>query len=379
MKKISLRLVLFSFLGLFIILGAGCNPFAADPKEIISEMKENMAEVETFHYDFSANVSGAGADITSALGGSENDAEKTSEGTVNIEMSGDADMRDEENPKSLMKGRVVFSSGGTQLIADFENRKIEGVSYIKFNQAPNLGFLNLNNLAGEWYRFDLADFSGEIEEEKEELTEEQVEALRDLVKETNFFTFKEDLGKEKVNGVKTYHYRVALDKKALKNFAIEYRQITGDSMSAEETADLGQSLNNVGEVAAELWIGTKDKLLYKAKTMNIEFRNPDQGTDVTIMFIINMSDFNEDVIIEVPIEAKSSDELMNTVFGGIFGGGFENIFGTELGSQQEEEEDDFSDALPEDFDEEEFQDSLNQLNEMMEQMQNNQNFGNFNQ
>jgi hypothetical protein len=90
----------------------------------------------------------------------------------------------------------------------------------------------------------------------------------------------------------------------------------------QQAEELGKTLE---DATVEYWIGVDDQLMYKAKfaaAMDMSGQKDMQGvTGVTMDGAVTMADFDQPVEITPPADAKSFEEFMNQLFGGMLGGG----------------------------------------------------------
>jgi len=105
----------------------------------------------------------------------------------------------------------------------------------------------------------------------------------------NLASFSSDLGDETLEGVRTYHYVMKIDKTKIKSF------ITQSFSSLEQglAAGMGEAIANlIGDTDIEVWIGKADFMVYGLKVNKaLDFKeftsSPD--TKMSITFFENMS------------------------------------------------------------------------------------------
>jgi len=317
MKKIILiiGIILLSAIGIGALsYSQGWLPFSVSDQDILSAMIENMTKNKTLHTNMNVIVN----------------AKSPGQGEVGIvlDIEGDTDRTDIENPKSAVKFDGALNMEGMSFSLGFEMKALsEEDIYFKITTIPALPFLGMlgidfNELKDQWIKIDeeyLKDFTVEN-------NEEMMKKLAELVAEKEFLVVKEKLADEKINNVDCYHYLVLLDKDELIEILPELMDIimednpSFDGLSESEkkqaledaTDGMNEFFNKIGDMSSDIWIGKKDKLLYRLeieKEMDVsEFEIGEEGT-MSIKLKFDFSKFNEKVNIETPEEFKSLDEV----------------------------------------------------------------------
>jgi len=317
MKKIILiiGIVLLSTVGIGALsYFQGWLPFSVSDEDVLSTMIENMSKNKTLHTDINITVN----------------AESPDEGEVSIvlDMETDADGTDAENPKSAVKFDGTLNMEGMSFSLGFEMKALNQEDiYFRITTIPALPFLGMlgidfNELKNQWIKIDeeyLKDFTVEN-------NEEMMKKFAELVAEKEFLVVKEKLADEKINNIGCYHYLVLLDKDELIEILPELMDIimednpSFDGLSESEKKQaledaidgMNEFFNKIGDISSDIWIGKKDKLLYRLgieKEMDIsEFDIGEEGT-ISIKLKFDFSKFNEKVDIETPKEFKLLDEV----------------------------------------------------------------------
>ncbi|MBI4143145.1 hypothetical protein HY480_04695, partial [Candidatus Uhrbacteria bacterium] len=185
-------------------------------------------------------------------------------------------------------------------------------------------------LAGKWVRIDpeaIADLAkgftgGEAiplpTPEARRATQEQV---RTTLRANQLLTMRADLGDERVNGVRAYHYRVGIDRAALRTAVPEL--LTAFGIGPVEAAAVAVFLEDpivaasIDGVAGEVWIAKKG-LNFAQLKFPVAVSNP-KG-DLTGEIVLQFSEWGRPVVIEAPTDAKGIEELFGG-FLGLLGGG----------------------------------------------------------
>lgn len=142
----------------------------------------------------------------------------------------------------------------------------------------------------------------------ENATEEQKQAMRTLVAQTNFFDASMDSDTVEVGSVETTKVNVGLNKKEIVTFAKEAAKIMKEDLS---TADITELEKNLDEIvfSGALYIGVDDHLLYKV-TGSVE-PTPTSSIREDGMFSIaldvTLSKHNANQDITAPVGAEAFD------------------------------------------------------------------------
>ena len=338
MKKITLivSIVLIGIIGLgALFYNQGWIPFSVSDDEIISTMIEKMGENKSWHSDLNVEM-----EIKGIQG---QEGEK-----VNViwNMEGDFDGNDPENQKSAAKFESELKMEGMSFSLGGEI-KILGKKdiYFRVTTIPALPFLdmlglNLNELKNQWIKID-EEYLKEYPDEDEEMVKE----FEELFKGKEFWKIEEKLPDEKINGINNYHYLISLDKTELREVIPEVLKISMENSlgseylselekekTLEEASDsINEFLDKIGDINFEVWIGKKDKLLYRLKAekeidiselYDEESLAQELEGSINIKLELNFSDFNQEMNIEAPEEFKSINEafpFIGTIGGQVLG------------------------------------------------------------
>lgn len=325
MKKIALTaiIILVGIIGLGALsYNQGWYPFSVSDEEIISTMIEKMGENRIWHSDLN---------IEMEIKGIQGQEEEKVNVILNIE--GDFDGNDPENQKSAAKFGSELKMEGMSFSLEGEI-KILGKKdiYFKLTTIPALPFLdmlglNLNELKNQWIKID-----EEYLKESPDEDEEMMKKLEELFKGKEFWEIEEKLSDEKINGINNYHYLISLDKTELREIIPEVIKISMEnSLGSEYLSELekektleeasnsiNEFLDKIGDINFEVWIGKKDKLLYRLKAekeidISKFYDEKSLGQELegsmNIKLELNFSDFNQEMNIEAPKEFKSINEV----------------------------------------------------------------------
>lgn len=305
------------------------NPFRPEPESVLAKMAQQTKEIKTLHSKTTFEI----------------DIKNENEFKINGDFEGDNDATNPDKPKTSAKFNLNVAAEGMQFSLAGEAKALDETSYFKFTTIPAMPMLepffaimgiDLQKLKNQWIKFDKESFQeaftdllppdvrGKIEEERKKQTERQKELMKkieELVVNKNFFIVKAELPDEKINGVKNYHYLVALNNEEVKKLIPEILKIGGksdespfDPFDIEETfkEKFDEFLSKVGEIKADVWIGKKDLYLYKLRLEKeidaSQFDAKEKGM-VKIKFLTEMSNFNKPVEISEPPEFKTFKEI----------------------------------------------------------------------
>ena len=333
--------IIIKIIGIIIVLGiiAGgamlasgfwdpiWSPFRPNPEQIINAMAQNMLTVKSSHSEGKININANGP--TSAVI------------AVNFNVNGDAN--DITNVKSegdfgiSLSGDMISSAGG-DISAKLKMKMIGQDGYLNITEfnAPSLGFIlammgiDTNNIIGSWVKLPSADSLAQgnligmpTPAETTAIVERMRKDLSDALSSNTFYIVKEQLPNQIIDGQKIYRYSVALNNE-------KAAQLIGDLMleqvgiydidlssnKAEIKAEISsaflEGLNKIGEIRAELAIGSKDKYLYGFKmSKNVDASKINEGVTGTIdiSLEVNNSLFNKPVVVEAPATYRTFEEV----------------------------------------------------------------------
>jgi len=213
--------------------------------------------------------------------------------------------------------------------AGFEFRDVENKVYGRFTAVPTGLPIDLTGIVDKWISFTKTEVTPTKPENaaNNSASAEKEKQIRELVKKTQFFTVAKKLPDDSVDNVKTYHYKVALDKKNLKQFITESNQITdGKSLTADELKKLDDELAPIVSEQADLWIGKNDYLIrrvfYATSTQGVVPLPTLAGTPGVkgkLSIDATLSAFNQPVTVIVPENARPFEEIISEIFGQILG------------------------------------------------------------
>jgi len=278
------------------------NPFRPEPEEVISGMTEKMEALDSFHSVLSLDL-----------------REKERNMDITLKSVSDIDQREKENIKEHSDIDFIISLEGQKYPFSSEIILLGETVYLKIKsmpafsdllslipETPELGeeiglfssiFDSLKDeIQGKWIKIDeesikelyeemgipyqKQEFGGLSEAQQKELQEK----LTQLLKDKKLYYVEKELPDEKIGKIKVYHYRLVVNKEGLKSLLpevfetiIEYSSssLMEEGISPEQVKEvmgeielpllIDKIFEHIGDVRYELWIGQKDKYLYRVE------------------------------------------------------------------------------------------------------------------
>jgi hypothetical protein len=332
-----ITLILIFALLYFKIFDPLWNPFRTNPDEVIKKAKDNFSQLNSFRSDI---------EIESVI---KNEDEKK----LNAKFSIDEDKTEVENQKIKTDFSINFSKGREEYSLSGQDISIGKNNFIRFENFPLLDFFAKigfypNEIKGCWLKFDFETIKELLETiekeigidglvenfERSKIVQEETEnKLKDLLEGKEFYFVKKELPDEKIDGKKTYHYILVLNREEIKKILPDLMKIYSratfniipenfqppprdrERIVADLTEKIDQILEKIGETEFELWIGKKDFLIYKIELKKeIDLAELDGGGSLSIKLNINFSNFNEKVNVIQPAEFSTIKEVFEEIF-----------------------------------------------------------------
>ncbi|MFH0873722.1 MAG: hypothetical protein V1846_02670 [Candidatus Komeilibacteria bacterium] len=320
-------LVVIILLGL-IALGAGAAGywyFFPSPERVLQKMSQQLATITSSEYQGEIKAEIPSSDLSPALGLGGMSATSTSAvpkiGTFLVTFSGKGNVNDLNNPNGQFifntKTDALPSAGPAETNFGLEARTIGKIAYLRFISLPNFGSFDLSFLANQWVKLDYEalqnQFGSAVKDQlaQQKLTPEQIQQIKQAVSEANLLTVTATLPGEKIEAQDTYHYKVVLNKAAVKQLLIDLKKIVENKdFTAEELQNIDKTMEAFDVTEGEIWIGKKDYLPYKL-TFQSTIKNADKPEMVVkITTSLQFKNYNQPVVIEAPAESKTFEELM---------------------------------------------------------------------
>ena len=292
MKNFFYKLGVVLFAGFLILFSVSCTP---NPQRNVNKMMDKLIEQENFFVDGEAEIESNFPDMNSTV------EEKMQPGRIKIDFSGDYSLAEAAyNLKTNLDywvGKQLFKTQGVI-------RFVEQVFYLKLDQVSDLPKTNLASLQGNWYKFDFNNLAGMIDGfGNQDLKEDKLLQQKKLFKKADFLKVVKDLGEDEINGVKTYHYKVKVDKDELYDFVIKATEKIEEKDLAEAQKErIKEKIEKYAQTMFDLWISEKDKLPVKVNFDN-SFDSSVRGQGKYSVDLI-FSDYNKKTNIEKPQKVR---------------------------------------------------------------------------
>ena len=340
-KRINKSLVIvISIIGVLIIAGGVFGYFyyfQESPEKIIQKMSDRLTEVELSEFEGEIKAEIIMPDLFGGAGAGDSVQPAPSQqiGNLSINFNSKADISDLNNPRTSFAFNIRTDAlkelTQEDLVFGLEFRAIDQVAYLKLSNIPKLGFFDLSSITNQWIKIDAEGLKKELGSEKSEkqvkkeqkqqwLSSEQIEKLKQV--KAPIFKITDKLPSEKINGIKTHHYKLVGNKEGLKKFVINIISIVqSKSLTEKEMANLDEGLENIESFGGEIWIGKKDLLPYKIflQASIKEIKEYKASGKLTLMILFKS--YNKPVQINVPSPVKSLEQILDELFSSLSSGG----------------------------------------------------------
>lgn len=294
------------FIGVVLVLGGVYIYFRKSPEKVVNTMMTKMQDVKSFHCQIDIEISGK-ADLPIP-----SEFQQTQGIKANISLEGDVDLQDINNPQISFLFSFHTGQGPIPLDLEGELRMINRIIYLQLSKLPTiLKTLNLNQLLeNQWVKIDVGAGKDQFLDKSEE--------FQGPAKGKDIYTVEEVFEDEVINNVKTYHYRIALNKAELKDLIIEMYKIVLDrgfqELNEEQLKQIDQAIEDQANAIKniELWIGQEDHFLYKIAT-SYNLVDEDKRLGMAFVFSITFSNLNEPVSVTEPENVKSFKEILESL------------------------------------------------------------------
>jgi len=259
------------------------SPFKLTPEKVLANMSANMANVKSF---------GAKANFQFTI----------PDGNISITTDGNIDATNSVNLKTSNEITATFTQKGAKsanISAKFNAISIGKDYYVKINDLTLPADLNIDITAikGKWLKVtpdslqSMLTTAGTSDFGALDQISQQSSKITDNVKNLiALASFSSDLGDVTLDGVKTYHYVMKIEKAKIKSFVTEALSTSTDKSFVSGIADAVANL--VGDTDIETWIGKKDFMVYGFKvnkTLDFKELTSNPNTKVSITLTENMS------------------------------------------------------------------------------------------
>jgi hypothetical protein len=316
------------------------NPFRPAPEVVLFKVLQAQKDVKTYHIEAYGYL-----DV------------KSKEGNFSLELQlkGDADNRDEKTPKSTTNFSYSAYFGPIKIPISGEVITIGDVDYLKIDQFPLSGMI-LQHLAfmtsktvltpeeemeiemlkqvatqisdkivKRWIRISPEELGIEFGKMPRKKAERLEQKLYELITTHPFLQPKKELQDELINGRKAYHYFLIIDRENFKSFLVEFlkfakeegiyswmEEIFSQDKEEELLKNIDEFFQKAGEIGTEIWIDKENYLIYRIKGEKF-FK--DERKELRISWDFNFSKYNQLVEIVAPEESISITEFLVDILG----------------------------------------------------------------
>jgi hypothetical protein len=324
---IGITLLLSFFTALQVLLmthiwDPSWNPYRSSPEQLLLEAFQNLESVES-----AKTTVLVAATLTQ-------DAVEIFKGSISVS-SNNQTINEQVIGEGIITGELKLE--GVTIEFDAEYRVVGDKVFFKINTFPFLSYIqavagiDLSDASNQWIVVDTEDIvSEESEIEDTELQNRLKEIALQLLNENKLITNIRFLPNEPIEGTPTDHIGLTIEKEALiqlVRLGMKKREEKNDgaaSFFAEAAKEsLQETLDAVGDISVELWIGKKDTLPRRvriAKDINtkdlVSDINPQIDGVISVLFQIDITDYNRPIRVDTPENAKTIEEVFgSSLFG----------------------------------------------------------------
>ncbi len=324
--KITAVVLVIALIGVAVTVGLLVNTDdeAVVGDRIVEESLGNLLDLDSFNMKTSLEVLSDKGDIVLKINGS-----------LNKE-----DLKDIQT-----QGQVSLSieAEGVKEELGLEFQAKDKIFYVKLATIPEMASSLLDepliaSLKDKWIEFDfetIKQLTGQSFEDSD-IDSTQTKAfltdLKELFEGQAVFVVDENLGNETIDGDKTVHYKVSVDKEALKKLIPAYINLAKKYASEEQQALYEENIDQVlqdlpvaideawqkiGGIEFDVWVVKSSSYLKKiAYTRSIKDMPLDETEtiDLDIAFTIEFSDFNDVSEVVIPSDTLTIEELLMSQF-----------------------------------------------------------------
>jgi hypothetical protein len=309
--KKSLKTIVIA-VSAFIVLGAGgafaYNKFFLSPEAVLKRAIANFSKAETVEYE--GNIQSKAVlppEVTQFA--------PVDEGTFAISFEGAADIREPANMKSRNSVKFAIKSGSLNITLTVHARVLNDTLYLSLEQAPGGKPFDLSAISNKWVQIDFKEIEKKVDADDEPLSEQQIEDIKETLRNSRALKIKEKLADEEVEGVPAYHYTLSIDKEELKKTISEITAIVEEESAPTINDDVKAQIDAAEFPTADVWIEKKDKTFRKVMITSITKRTGGTGVDGETTFTINLKNYNQQVAITAPENARPLEELLVGLLG----------------------------------------------------------------
>jgi hypothetical protein len=177
---------------------------------------------------------------------------------------------------------------------------------------------SLNNQWLEITQGMLKQLTGTDTDLSSKLSDADRKKLVDAYKQNQFLLVSKTLKDESIKGKDSHHYQVTVDKTQLKNFvaAVKAANISSLKITSDNVKDFNKQADKTDfkKYPVDVWVSKADKLINQ-----VTFEGTSDGDSYGVRYTV--TDFNKQVKVEAPKDAKSLLEVLSALLTGSLGTG----------------------------------------------------------
>lgn len=293
---------------LFLLIGVG-GVFAflkfGQEVNIAKKIVENIINIKTFSY----------SGLIKATLNNPDPIYADVNGDMDVVISGDMDVNDENIPRGNMsmsfKSNTKLNNSIPSLSYDMVYNS-KDTSYLKIKDI-SFSALDLTSIKNKWIKVDVKALGSllvgsDIDPASLDIkiNKEQEKQIQDLMLKSNILKFVGKKSNQKIGDLKMDNYEFSIDEESLIGFMISTDKILNGDKSTMTVVDLKEMFGEVEFENLNIWINKSDLLPYK---LSIKIKTKGGYVDLDM----NFNNFNKPVIVQVPTEFKTLEEIMTEV------------------------------------------------------------------
>ncbi len=367
-KHSSSKLLLTLTIAFLVLMFGGGGAYAyfyyiaPSPQRVIQSAIQNMISLDTIAYQSSFQYESSSTQIWPSYDDPDSSILYESEHVGSLGISGKNDFTNVDALSGSQKfsfeleGKTKIQSSGVG--DDFDNeedehslelegewRFVDNTLYVVLTKIPELFLLSpemIDYLEGMWVSFstqgieEVAETQGvdlEVLENGSMLTDEERALLRREFFENSarIFEITEVMPREKIGETSMYHYRFTLSREGIKEYFATLEKIAlfseEESYEVEELKKQAEEsyllIDKMQEMpTGELWIGQSDRMLHQFSLnlstdmlpLEVLGNTDDSQTHGSLNIEVKFFDFNKPVVVPIPPDAKSFEEVLEGIF-----------------------------------------------------------------
>lgn len=313
------------------------SPFRPDPQTTLENAFSKMSAWKTQRTDAIFGV-----DVVDEI--------QNISGKILMEVVGDSDKENKKGAASIdfsldYKGQNVSQKFTTKISLDSIGSGTD--AYIKLKKVdlpPAVVFMaamagvDIIALQDQWIKIDSTSLPSGVVGVQNNLSQDQqqqvtkiAEELQNIISGISLSKVQKQLPNEIVDGQKSYHYLVVLDREGVKQVLAKFMEkipslistmgvptINPERNLQVMNQQIDEFFNNVGDITYEVFIGMKDGEIHRLKIekgIDASKFSPNQKGNIAVSMDVYYSNINKPVNIQVPSSFKTLQEILTPIKG----------------------------------------------------------------